>query len=126
MKGTKAVSVSSECVRTADVRPDPGVTRRPGTNRYQFQLQSPTDLRHLIRSQWACRTSLGTANLLKANAKAKTLQAEWQAKFDELRGKPVRALRAALPSHALAPVKLTQELVQRAANLMHARMLEGR
>lgn len=122
MKGTKAVSVSSECVRTADVKPDPGATRRPGTNRYQ----PPTDLRHLIRSQWACRTSLGTANLLKANAKAKTLQAEWQAKFDELRGKPVRALRAALPSHALAPVKLTQELVQQAANLMHARMLEGR
>ena len=125
MKGSKAVSVSSECVRTTDVKPHPGVTRRPGTNRYQFQLQTPTDLRHLIRSQWACRTSLGTADLLEANAKAKTLQAEWQAKFDELRGKPARALRAPLHGHALAPVKLTQELVQQAANLMHGRMLEA-
>jgi len=51
MKGWKAVSVSSECVRTADVKPHPGVTRRPGTNRYQFQLQTPTDLKHLIRSE---------------------------------------------------------------------------
>lgn len=125
MKGSKAVSASEQCVRTAEVKPHPGVYRRPGSNRWQFQLQAPTDLRHLFASQWACRMSLGSADLAEANAKAKLLHAEWEAKFGELRGQPVRAPRVHVQGPALATVKLTSELIQQAAALMHQRMLEA-
>lgn len=125
MNGSKTVPASEQCVRTADMKPHPGVYRRPGSNRWQFQLQAPTDLRHLFASQWACRMSLGTAELAQANAKAKLLHAEWEAKFSELRGQPVRAPRAHVQSPALAPVKLTPELIQQAGALTHQRMLEA-
>lgn len=117
--------MSAHCVRTADVKPFPGVYLRPGSNRYQFQLQAPTDLRHLFRSQWACRVSLGTSELMEANAKAKALHAQWQARFNELRGTPIAAPRVNIPVPSLAAVQLTPELVTQAAALMHARMLEA-
>lgn len=125
MKVSKTVPASEQCVRTADMKPHPGVYRRPGSNRWQFQLQTPADLRPLFASQWACRLSLGTAELAEANAHAKLLHAEWEAKFAELRGQPVRRPRVHVQAPALASVQLTHELIQQAAALMHQRMLEA-
>jgi hypothetical protein len=70
MKGSKTVPASEQCVRTADMKPHPGVYRRPVPTAGNPSSKHPTDLRHLFASQWACRVSLGTAELAEANAKA--------------------------------------------------------
>lgn len=67
----------------------PGVHRRTDSGIYQFGLRAPEDLRAHFPSGWAVRASLKTADLREANAKAKVLHAEWDARFQALRtGKP--------------------------------------
>lgn len=67
----------------------PGVHRRTDSGIYQFGLRAPEDLRAHFPGGWAIRTSLKTADLKEANAKAKALHAEWDAQFEALRtGKP--------------------------------------
>lgn len=67
----------------------PGVQRRADSGIYQFGLRAPKDLLAHFPSGWAVRASLKTADLREANAKAKVLHAEWDARFQALRtGKP--------------------------------------
>ena len=67
----------------------PGVHRRADSGIYQFGLRAPKDLLAHFPTGWAIRVSLNTADLGKANAKAKALHAEWGARFEALRtGKP--------------------------------------
>lgn len=67
----------------------PGVHRRPDSVIYQFGLRAPQDLLAHFPSGWAIRASLKTSDLKEANAKAKALHAEWDARFEALRaGKP--------------------------------------
>lgn len=67
----------------------PGVHRRPDSVIYQFGLRAPQDLLAHFPGGWAIRTSLKTSDLKEANAKAKALHAEWDARFEALRaGKP--------------------------------------
>ena len=67
----------------------PGVHRRADSGIYQFGLRAPKDLLAHFPSGWAVRASLKTADLREANAKAKVLHAEWDARFQALRtGKP--------------------------------------
>ena len=67
----------------------PGVQRRADSGAYQFGLRAPKDLLAHFPSGWAVRASLKTADLREANAKAKVLHAEWDARFQALRtGKP--------------------------------------
>lgn len=67
----------------------PGVHRRPDSVIYQFGLRAPQDLLVHFPSGWAIRASLKTSDLKEANAKAKVLHAEWDARFEALRaGKP--------------------------------------
>lgn len=67
----------------------PGVHRRADSGIYQFGLRAPKDLQAHFPSGWAIRVSLKTSDLKVANAKAKALQAEWDARFEALRtGKP--------------------------------------
>jgi integrase len=76
----------------------PGVYRRPDSATYQFGLRAPKDLKSHILTPWAVRCSLGTADLRKANEKAKALQAHWSAEFARMRGGAVAA-----PAPAKAP-----------------------
>jgi integrase len=92
-------------VTKAELIPFPGVTKRTGTTRYHFVLRTPKDLLPQLKSPWAVRCSLGTADLREANDKAKSLHAKWAARFESLRsGKPapvnLAALRAKLLAHA--------------------------
>ena len=67
----------------------PGVHRRADSGIYQFGLRAPQDLLAHFPSGWAIRASLKTSDLKEANAKAKALHAEWDARFEALRtGKP--------------------------------------
>lgn len=67
----------------------PGVHRRADSGIYQFGLRAPQDLLAHFPGGWAIRTSLKTSDLKEANAKAKALHAEWDARFEALRaGKP--------------------------------------
>ena len=67
----------------------PGVQRRADSGIYQFGLRAPKDLLVHFPSGWAIRASLKTSDLREANAKAKALHAEWDARFEALRtGKP--------------------------------------
>lgn len=76
-------------MNTATVTRFPGVHRRADSGIYQFGLRAPEDLRAHFPSGWAIRASLKTADLKQANAKAKALHAEWDARFEALRtGKP--------------------------------------
>lgn len=76
-------------MNTATVTRFPGVHRRADSGIYQFGLRAPEDLRTHFPSGWAIRASLKTADLKQANAKAKALHAEWDARFEALRtGKP--------------------------------------
>ena len=63
----------------------PGVQRRADSGIYQFGLRAPKDLLAHFPSGWAVRASLKTADLREANAKAKVLHAEWDARFQALR-----------------------------------------
>lgn len=95
---------------SADVTPADGVYRRDNSTQWQFGLRVPKDLLPKFGwKPWAVRQSLGTSDLREANAKARTLHAEWVAKFDALRsGKPapapvpvnLAALRAKMLAHA--------------------------
>ncbi len=63
--------------------------RRADSGIYQFGLRAPQDLLANFPGGWAIRTSLKTSDLKEANAKAKALHAEWDARFEALRtGKP--------------------------------------
>jgi integrase len=62
-----------------------GVTKRPGSNIWQWGIKAPADLRSHYRSQWAHRCSLETADLRAANEKAAQLTAIWQELFAEQR-----------------------------------------
>ena len=76
-------------MNTATVTRFPGVHRRPDSGIYQFGLRAPQDLLAHFPGGWAIRTSLKTSDLREANAKAKALHAEWDARFEALRtGKP--------------------------------------
>ena len=67
----------------------PGVHRRADSGIYQFGLRAPQDLLAHFPGGWATRASLKTSDLKEANAKAKALHAEWDARFEALRtGKP--------------------------------------
>ena len=67
----------------------PGVQRRADSGIYQFGLRAPKDLLAHFPGGWATRVSLKTSDLREANAKAKALHAEWDARFEALRtGKP--------------------------------------
>lgn len=67
----------------------PGVHRRADSGIYQFGLRAPQDLLAHFPGGWAIRASLKTSDLKEANAKAKALHAEWDARFEALRtGKP--------------------------------------
>ena len=67
----------------------PGVQRRADCGIYQFGLRAPKDLLAHFPGGWATRVSLKTSDLREANAKAKALHAEWDARFEALRtGKP--------------------------------------
>ena len=67
----------------------PCVQRRADCGVYQFGLLAPKDLLAHFPSGWAVRASLKTSDLREANAKAKALHAEWDARFEALRtGKP--------------------------------------
>ncbi len=67
----------------------PGVHRRSDSISYQFGLRAPKDLLAQFPGGWAIRASLNTSDLREANAKAKALHAEWDARFEALRtGKP--------------------------------------
>ena len=88
-------------IAAVDLTPFPGVLRRSDSNLYQFGLRVPRDLLSHFPNAWAVRRSLGTADLREANDKARSLQAEWAARFESLRtNKPmpldVVALRAKL------------------------------
>lgn len=126
-KTQKTPTVYVQCVRDTDVTPFPNVYRRAGTSRWQFALPAPRDLSHHFKTQWACRTSLGTSDLREANAKAKELHAEWEQKFSTLRRLDNPVQQPALLEHlaGLPVVPLTQQLIQEAAELLHSRMLEG-
>lgn len=76
-------------VNQATVTRFPGVQRRADSGLYQFGLRAPKDLLAHFPSGWAIRASLKTSDLREANAKAKALHAEWDARFQALRtGKP--------------------------------------
>ena len=67
----------------------PGVHRRADSGIYQFGRRAPQDLLAHFPGGWAIRASLKTSDLKEANAKAKALHAEWDARFEALRaGKP--------------------------------------
>ena len=67
----------------------PGVHRRSDSISYQSGLRAPKDLLAQFPGGWAIRASLNTSDLREANAKAKALHAEWDARFEALRtGKP--------------------------------------
>ncbi|WP_367646278.1 DUF6538 domain-containing protein [Variovorax paradoxus] len=72
---------------TEDVPRYPGVHRRPDSNICQFGLRVPVDLRERFSTPWAVRCSLQTADIraANANAKAKQLQLNWEARFQALR-----------------------------------------
>lgn len=76
-------------MNTSTVTRFPGVHRRPDSIIYQFGLRAPHDLLAHFPGGWAIRASLKTSDLKEANAKAKALHAEWDARFEALRtGKP--------------------------------------
>ena len=62
----------------------PGVYLRPDSNRYQFGLKPPDELKHHFLGEWAVRLSLRTSDLSEANALAKVLHAKWAEKFSTL------------------------------------------
>ena len=64
----------------------PGVTRRPDSTVWSFGLRAPQDLLHRFGGRpWAVRCSLGTSDLRAASDKARTLHAEWAARFSAMR-----------------------------------------
>ncbi len=68
----------------------PGVYKRADSAVYQFGLRAPKDLLSHYPTGWAHRCSLGTSDLRLANDKAKTLHAEFVARFSALRdGRPL-------------------------------------
>jgi integrase len=69
----------------SDMKRQPGVTPRRGTNRWQWGIKPPADLRHLYPKDWAYRGTLGTSDLREANALAVQLNARWAARFEEQR-----------------------------------------
>ena len=76
-------------VNSSTVTRFPGVHRRSDSISYQFGLRAPKDLLAQFPGGWAIRASLNTSDLREANAKAKALHAEWDARFEALRtGKP--------------------------------------
>lgn len=112
------------------------MTRRKDSNVYQFGLLAPADLVARFPGKgpkrWAVRCSLGTADLREANDKARTLQAEWAARFDAMRNStppPVdlAALRAELLARVEAALPGLDEWSaglapeERAERLRHAR-----
>lgn len=64
-----------------ELKPHPGVHKRPGSVLWQWRIKPPTDLRHLYAAQWAHRCSLATADLREANDKAAQLRANWADRF---------------------------------------------
>jgi hypothetical protein len=64
----------------------PGVYRRNDSATYQFGLRVPKDLAEHYEGDWAVRCSLKTADLRKANEKARELQAQWARTFEQQRG----------------------------------------
>lgn len=98
-----------------------GVSKRPGSNIWQWGIKAPTDLRGQYKTQWAHRCSLETADLRTANEKAARLTAIWQELFAEQR----RALNPQ-PVTLITP-EMAQALAQRvyAATLHQDDALRG-
>ena len=63
----------------------PGVSKRAGSNVWQWGIKVPADLTSQYPTQWAYRCSLGVNDLRQANVKAAQLQAEWTQRFAEQR-----------------------------------------
>lgn len=64
-----------------------GVYSIKASKNYQWRIKTPDDLKAQYSSEWAHRCSLGTPDLLKANAKASVLRAEWLNRFEAQRKK---------------------------------------
>ncbi|MFX1681384.1 hypothetical protein PV762_19335 [Mitsuaria sp. CC2] len=54
-----------------------GVYSIKASKNYQWRIKTPDDLKAQYPSEWAHRCSLGTPDLLKADAQASVLRAEW-------------------------------------------------
>lgn len=95
---------------TEDVPRYPGVHRRPDSNIYQFGLRVPVDLRERFSTPWAVRCSLQTADIRAANAKAKQLQLNWEARFQALRAgqEPPQVREDSVDLQALRQALLTR------------------
>lgn len=66
-------------------KPDTGVYRRTGSMCWHWRIKAPKDLRHLYRTEWAHRCSLGTSDLREANRLAAGLRREWLDRFEAQR-----------------------------------------
>ena len=64
-----------------------GVYSIKASKNYQWRIKTPDDLKAQYPSEWAHRCSLGTPDLLKANAMASVLRAEWLNRFETQRKK---------------------------------------
>jgi len=66
-----------------------GLVRRKDSTVYWFEIRAPKDLAHIYPSRYAHRVSLGTRDPKEAKVKAAQLWAEWQARFEQQRCKPL-------------------------------------
>lgn len=73
------------CVHDPDLKPHPGVHRRPNSTVWHFFVSVPTHLKHHFDGKtFAHRKSLGTRDLVEANRRAKVIDADWAQRFGEL------------------------------------------
>jgi integrase len=123
----KAQTVDAKCVDEDSMRRISYVVPRPGSNRLQFALPTPSDLSHHFPTQWAVRKSLGTSDIPEANRKARIWTAEWELRFEQLRrqDKPQQHTGPATYIDSLPLVTLTPELIAEVTAFHLSRALEG-
>jgi len=100
-----------------DVRPLPGVHLPANSSRWHFTKKLPKELHQLPRYQgrvWAYRGTLGTSDLLEANAKASAILKEMHEEWHQ-------AIAASKPTD---PAALTPAQVQAIAQRVYASVLE--
>jgi hypothetical protein len=66
-----------------------GLVRRKDSTIAWFEIRAPKDLANIYTGRYAHRASLGTRDSREAKVRAAQLWAEWHARFEQRRRKPL-------------------------------------